>query len=171
MSESRSFSLVGSSDCEEFRSGQKLQKSHFESAAYANFATPAEFNFNSLPRPILKPIGVVAYQKSVRLVQGAQRFKVRNLLERKRAKSAVSVVAKTATAPASRHLARSQMTLERSVKGGFRLVTERVSNLSYRHASFGQPRSGGVHLSSCDVLDGRLPNQFRKARRECGKGH
>jgi hypothetical protein len=41
---SRSFSFAGSSDCEEFRSGQKLQNSHFESAAYANFATPAETN-------------------------------------------------------------------------------------------------------------------------------
>ena len=33
---------MGSSDCEELRSGQKLQKSHFEAAAYANFATPAK---------------------------------------------------------------------------------------------------------------------------------
>jgi hypothetical protein len=42
LSESRSFSFAGSDDCEEFRSGQKLQNSHFESAAYANFATPAK---------------------------------------------------------------------------------------------------------------------------------
>jgi hypothetical protein len=33
----------------------------FESAAYANFATPAAFNFNSLPKPARKPIGHVAY--------------------------------------------------------------------------------------------------------------
>src|SRR5262245_28897768 len=41
LSASRSFSFAGSSDCEEFRRGQKLKNSHFESAAYANFATPA----------------------------------------------------------------------------------------------------------------------------------
>ena len=29
----------------------------FESAAYANFATPAAFNFNSLPKPVPKPSG------------------------------------------------------------------------------------------------------------------
>src|SRR5688572_28996725 len=34
--------------CEEFRSGQKLQKSIFESAAYANFATPAALKTNYL---------------------------------------------------------------------------------------------------------------------------
>ena len=38
---SRLFSSFVSICCEEFRSGQKLQKGVFESAAYANFATPA----------------------------------------------------------------------------------------------------------------------------------
>jgi hypothetical protein len=42
LSASRSFSFAGSDGCEEFRSGQRLQKSHFESAAYADFATPAK---------------------------------------------------------------------------------------------------------------------------------
>jgi hypothetical protein len=41
LSASRSFSFAGSDGCEEFRRGQKLQNSHLESAAYANFATPA----------------------------------------------------------------------------------------------------------------------------------
>ena len=58
LSASRSFSLVGSSDCEEFRSGQKLQNSHFESAAYANFATPAAFTFNSLPKAFRNPMNL-----------------------------------------------------------------------------------------------------------------
>jgi hypothetical protein len=58
---SRLFSSFVSIWCEEFRSGQKLQKGVFESAAYANFATPAAFNFNSLPGPLSKPIGLVAY--------------------------------------------------------------------------------------------------------------
>jgi len=58
---SRSFCFVGSMGSEELRSGQKLQNSNFESAAYANFATPAAFNFNSLPEPVPKPIGHVAY--------------------------------------------------------------------------------------------------------------
>jgi hypothetical protein len=61
LSVSRSFSFVASTGCEEFRSGQKLQSFHFESAAYANFATPAAFNLNSLPKPVPKPIGLVAY--------------------------------------------------------------------------------------------------------------
>jgi len=39
---SRLFSSFVSIWCEEFRSGQKLQKGVFESAAYANFATPAK---------------------------------------------------------------------------------------------------------------------------------
>jgi len=52
---------VASSCCEEFRSGQKLQKSHFESAAYANFATPVAFNFNSLLKALPKPILLAAY--------------------------------------------------------------------------------------------------------------
>jgi len=38
-SASRLISFFVSICCEEFRSGQKLQKSNFESAAYANFAT------------------------------------------------------------------------------------------------------------------------------------
>jgi hypothetical protein len=46
---------------EEFRSGEEKQSGGFESAAYANFATPAAFNFNSLPEPLSKPIGLVAY--------------------------------------------------------------------------------------------------------------
>ena len=47
LSASMPFSFAGSSDCEEFRSGQKLQNSHFESAAYANFATPAKRNYEA----------------------------------------------------------------------------------------------------------------------------
>jgi len=39
----------------------KTAKFYFESAAYANFATPVAFNFNSLPEPVPKPIGHVAY--------------------------------------------------------------------------------------------------------------
>jgi hypothetical protein len=48
LSASWSFSFAGSSDCEEFPSGQKLQKGVFESAAYANFATPAVFTIYNL---------------------------------------------------------------------------------------------------------------------------
>jgi hypothetical protein len=48
LSASRSFSFARSSGCEEFRSGQKLQNFHFESAAYANFATPAVMENNLL---------------------------------------------------------------------------------------------------------------------------
>jgi hypothetical protein len=59
VSVSRSFSFAGSSGCEEFRSGQKLQNSHFESAAYANFGTPAaNAIINSLPKGFSKPIGL-----------------------------------------------------------------------------------------------------------------
>src|SRR6267143_6377909 len=38
---SRLFSFLRSNGCDEFRSAQKLQILHFESAAYANFPTPA----------------------------------------------------------------------------------------------------------------------------------
>jgi hypothetical protein len=60
---SRSFSFAGSICCEEFRSGQKLQNSHFESAAYANFATPAAMNLNSLPKQVAKPTGHVVQER------------------------------------------------------------------------------------------------------------
>src|SRR5262249_7775204 len=44
-----------------FETDRKNRLGFFESAAYANFATPAAFNFNSLPKPSPKPIGDVAY--------------------------------------------------------------------------------------------------------------
>ena|SRR6266481_8998479 len=48
--DSRSFSFVGSRRFEEFRRGQKTQTLDFESAAYANFATPAAKKTNYLPK-------------------------------------------------------------------------------------------------------------------------
>jgi hypothetical protein len=57
-----------SNNCEEFRSGQEKQSDGFESAAYANFATPAALNFASLPKPAAKPIGRVNALDSVTLM-------------------------------------------------------------------------------------------------------
>jgi hypothetical protein len=74
LSASRSFSFAESSDCEEFRRGQKLQNSHFESAAYANFATPANSVINSLPKAFPKPISLSRYSwGSGRLPRGRSR--------------------------------------------------------------------------------------------------